>query len=528
MMCNKCGTQNPDKNKFCQKCGNKLEEAVTEVQTAEEATAQTVQKAPANEAPAQKTNASDASKKFFASKKLVGIVAAVLAVVVILGIIIAACSGGSSYVKGDFSVIYDEEAKESHIIYAGKIIEKGISGEVDLQECQSGEVAIYLDEEKTLYAVTEDGSKKIADDVQNVKALSNNGEKIIYVDADHSSVIYNIANGDKKVFDEDSVYSPVFSANGKIFGYSKYDTEEKDDGTTETVTTSYVYADGESKKVFENGRVGALSDNGEYIYCSKNEEDKSESLYVTNLNGEKKKIASAIDNFFTNTDGTQVIFRSENKWYASVKGGEKVRIEGISSSVSSLYPFSGAAECESFENSMLIGYADGEISIYELNSKWTAEKLAGGIDGLDASEDLETIYYLKNDKLYILGEDEAIEDEVKTFVVTSDGEAAYFISDDDTLYYKKGTKEKKRIADDVTKIRITHDDYALFVDEDDTLYASNGGSAAKKLCEDVTRIYIGLDYTYYCGDADSSTGEVNVYIASKKTKFEKIFTDIKA
>lgn len=535
MVCNKCGTQNADGNKICLNCGNVLEATVSETQTVATEAAEAVQEAPVNEAPATdapaqiKAGASELLKKITGNKKLLGIIAAVIAVVVILGIIIAACSGGSaSSVKGDFSVIYDADAKESHIIYAGKIIAKGIAGEVDLKECQSGEVAVYLDEEKTLYAVTEDGTKKIADDVQNLKALSNDGEKVIYIDADNASVLYNIAKGDKKVFDEDSVYSPVFSANGEIFGYSKYDTEEKDDGTTETVITSYVYTDGESKKVFENGRIGALSDNGKYIYCSKTEEDTSETaLYVTNLKGEKKKIASNISDFFTNTDGTQVMFRSENKWYASVKGDEKVRIEGVSSSVSSLYPFNGAAECESFKDSMFIGYADGELSIYKLNSKWTAEKLAGGIDGLDASEDLETIYYLKNDKLYILGEDEAIEDEVVSFVVTSDGDAVYFISEDDTLYYKKGTKDKKRVADDVTKVRITHDDYALFMDEDDTLYASDDGDSPKSLCEEVTRIYIGHDYTYFCGDADSSTGECNIYIASKKINFEKIFTEIK-
>ena len=58
--------------------------------------------------------------------------------------------------------------------------------------------------------------------------------------------------------------------------------------------------------------------------------------------------------------------------------------------------------------------------------------------------------------------------------------------------------------------------------------AEYGGSAAKKLCEDVKRVYTCIDYTYYYGDADSSADTVNVYIASKKTKFEKIFTDIKA
>ena len=327
---------------------------------------------------------------------------------------------------------------------------------------------------------------------------------------------------------EDSTSGIVFSPNGDLLGYTVIDTESGAEGEdAKTVYKSYVYEDGESTKVFDGGSIIAISDSGKYIYCSKTEEDTmgESSLYVTNLKGEKKKIASNFNNFAVNADGTQVIFESEDKWYASVKGDEKIRIEGVSSSVSSFAPLNGN---ESFKNNMFIAYADGELAIYTVNGKWAAEKLAGGIDDLGISADGETIYYLKNDKLYILGEDEAIEDEVKRFVVTTDGAAVYFISEDDTLYYKKGTKDKKRIADDIATIRMTYDDYALFIDEDDVLYASNGGSAAKKLCEDVKRVYTCIDYTYYYGDADSSADTVNVYIASKKTKFEKIFTDIKA
>ena len=79
-------------------------------------------------------------------------------------------------------------------------------------------------------------------------------------------------------------------------------------------------------------------------------------------------------------------------------------------------------------------------------------------------------------------------------------------------------------------IYITHDDYALFIDEDDTLYSSDNGKSPKSLCEEVKglNVYPCLDYTYYYGDVDYSAGTASVYIASKKTKFEKIFTDIKA
>jgi hypothetical protein len=528
MMCNKCGAQNADENKICSNCGNVLEaEVIDAAQEQTEAPAEEI----ANETPAQEPAAKEEDKlaclkKYLGNKK---IVAAALAVIIVLGIIICACcSGSDEFVKGDFSVIYDEGAEESHIIYAGEVIVRGVSGKISLKECATGEAALYLDEEKTLYVVTEDGSKKVADEVNSLKGFSADGEKVAYMDADYASVIHNIKNGDKKVFSEDSTSGIVFSPNGDLLGYTVIDTESGAEGEdAKTVYKSYVYEDGESTKVFDGGSIIAISDSGKYIYCSKTEEDTmgESSLYVTNLKGEKKKIASNINNFAVNADGTQVIFESEDKWYASVKGDEKIRIEGVSSSVSSFAPLNGN---ESFKNNTFIAYADGELAIYTVNGKWSAEKLAGGIDDLRISVDGETIYYLKNDKLYILGEDEAIEDEVKTFVLTTDGAAVYFISEDDTLYYKKGTKDKKRIADDIATIRMTYDDYALFIDEDDVLYASNGGSAAKKLCEDVKRVYTCIDYTYYYGDADSSADTVNVYIASKKTKFEKIFTDIKA
>ncbi len=530
MTCSKCGMQNTDDNRFCTGCGNDLSAQDAANEAAEEAVEAAVEETPAAEVSVNEEKKACSLKKCLANKKLIGIAAAVLAVIVILSVIICACcSGSDEFVKGDFSVIYDEEAEESHIIYAGEVIEKGLSGKISLKECASGEAAFYLDEEKTLYVVTEDGSKKVADEVTGLKGFSKDGENIVYADADYASVIHNVKSGDKKVFMDFAVDGVVFSSDNETFGYYVYDVDSDDEGENlESVIRCYVYADGESKKVFEGGNIIAISDNGKYIYCLKTDEETStKELYVTNLKGEKTKIAADVTTQFTNDDCTQVVFRSDNKWYASVKGGEKIRIEGISSSVSTLYPI--AEIYDDFRDLMFVGVSDDfEISVYKLNSKWTAEKLAGGIEDIGVSDDGETIYYLKNEKLYILGEDEAIEDEVKSFAVTHDGSAVYFISEDDTLYFKKGTKDKKRVADDIIKVYITHDDYALFADEDATLYSSDNGGAPKALCDDVKRVYTFLDYTYYYGDLDSSTDTVNVYIASKKTKFEKIFTDIKA
>ncbi|MBR6534364.1 MAG: zinc ribbon domain-containing protein [Clostridia bacterium] len=533
MVCNKCGAQNPDESKFCQACGNALE-AQTEQAAQTEQTAQTEQ-------ASQTSQAAPAAKGKKSNKMLIAIVAAVVVIgllIGVIGVIAIANSGPDSYIKGDYSVIYDEESDESAVIYAGKIIAEKIEGKISLRESLDGTVAVYKDSDDSLYSITKSGTKKIVDEAASFE-LSDNGAKLVYTDVDGTSFLYDMKKGDKKSITDEKAQQWVFSPNGDALAYHVLNVPEDETEAEDEITEdedeprvlTYVFYKGKSTKVGEDSVVLALSDDCKYIYYGKvdfdeNGYEESVALYVTNLKGEKTKIsATANDAPVFNADRTQMLFNDESgKWYVSVKGGEKIKIDGVSSSVSSLFVIDGVKQTEKFQNNYFVGYSDGEYAIYKVNKKWSAEKLASGIDSYKTSDDGKTIYYIKSNKLYILGNDEAIEEDVKGFSLTSDGKAAYFRTEDDTLYYKKGKKAKKRIADDVKTAYITHDDTVLFLDEDGALFSSVNGKAPKSVGTDIENVYIRHDYTYFIGDYDA--GEGNVYLAKSKAKFQKIISNI--
>lgn len=505
MICNKCGAQNPDESKACQACGNAFAQP---------------------EAPVIKEE-----KKKKSSGKLVIAIAAALAALIVIGVLIgviasAVTSGKDGYVKGEFSVIYDDELEESNILYAGSVIADGIDGRIELTSCATGELAVYTDNDLTLYKVTKKGSERIADDVASVY-LSDNGAKLAYIDIDDALYVYDMKKGERQTVSTERSTPYAFSPNGSALMYTEYaalDSEEQADEDAPQFI-SYVYYKGESKKIVEDGVVFAATDDCKYIYYAVDDAEDGTVVYTTNLKSEKKKIASQVDDMpLFNVDKTQMILKSDGKWYASVKGGEKIRIEGISSSISSLWVANEERTAEKLQNNHFIGYSDGQYVIYKINKKWAAEKLVSGIDSYRISRNGDEIFYSKGDRLFVLGEDEAIQDEVSSFRITSDGSAVYFTSEDDTLYYKQGKKDKKRIADDVMRYYVTHDDHVLYIDEDDMLYSSKNGKTPKVLDEDIKSVSVCHDYAYYFGNTDTATGECSVYISRGKVKFEKTLT----
>lgn len=524
MNCEKCGFNNPDNAQFCQSCGEPFTQAVNEQPAPQPAEA--AQTAPtANKTIIDEVKSAVAEKKF--PKKIAIIAAALAAVILLIALICAFSSSGKfEFAEGDYRVIYTEDDDVSAVLYDGKVIAKDIEGEISITEAAKGTKAFFVNEEGNLYQITKEGAEKLVGDVSGF-SVSSSGDTIVYLDKENALFSYSIKKEEKTRIAGSYVSSYVMSEDGKAVAYTERKLPEKADDITEALTAEYVghvYYKGESVKIGKDVFFGAISNGAKYIYYTKADDKGETDLYLTNLKDERVKIASEVEDVVWNADLSQILFNTDGKWYVSVKGGEKIKIDGVSSSVSSLFVIDGVKQTEKFQNNYFLGYSDGEYSIYKVNKKWSAEKLAGGIDSCSISDDGKTIYYIKSDKLYILGNDEAIEEDVKGFSLTSDGKAVYFRSEDDTLYYKKGKKAKKRIADDVKTAYITHDDTILFLDEDDALFSSVNGKAPKSVGADIEDVYVCHDYTYFVGDYDA--GEGNVYLAKSKAKFQKLISNI--
>lgn len=513
MDCKKCGANNPENMNFCQSCGEPLEQAVNQQYQEQNA-----------DAPAEK-------KKL--PVKLIGMVAAAVAVIIILIAIISACaSSGGDVAEGDFRVIYTASENVSAILYNGEVIVNEIEGEISISEDEAGTMGVFKNADGELYKITKKGIEKLIDGVVSFK-MASTGDVLAFTDDEGAFYLYSVKNGKKTRITDDRVVSSTFSRGGKALAYKvAIDKEEEpeEEGADPVITTeytSYVYYKDESVKIGKDISISVLSDDAKYIYYSKDNEGKKD-LYLTNLKDEKVKIASDVQNIIYSADRKQIIFRADGKWYASVKGGEKVKVEGVSNSVTSLYtltaPYS-IGGVEKLQKNYYIGYTGDSYTLYYIDGNWNAEKLASNIDNYYMAEDGETIYYSKDDKVYILGNEEAIEKEVSRFRMTIDGSAMYFLNEDDTLYYKKGTKEKVRIADDVESLAVTHDGIVIFKDEDDVMYASNKGKTPEKIAEDAGSVVACLNYTYIKADVEDD-GTCNILVATSKAKFEKVLSEV--
>ncbi len=528
MNCEKCGFNNPDNAQFCQSCGEPFTQAVNEQPAHQPAEA--AQTAPtANKTIIDEVKSAVAEKKF--PKKIAIIAAALAAVILLIALICAFSSSGKfEFAEGDYRVIYTEDDNSSAVLYDGKVIAKDIEGEISITEASKGTKAFFVNEEGNLYQITKEGAEKLVGDVSGF-SVSSSGDTIVYLDKENALFSYSIKKEEKTRIAGSYVSSYVMSEDGKAVAYTERKLPEKADDITEALTAEYVghvYYKGESVKIGKDVFFGAISNGAKYIYYTKADDKGETDLYLTNLKDERVKIASEVEDVVWNADLSQILFNTDGKWYVSVKGGEKVKVDGISSSISYLYVLSpdyASGKMDKLQDNYYVGYNGENYTIYLINKKWSAEKLASNVDDYAMSEDGETIYYSKDNKVYILGNDESIEKEVSSFAMMPDGSGMYFINEDDTLYYKKGTSEKQRISDDVETMSVTHDGYVIYRNEDKEMYASNKGKSPERLAEDVTYIYTCVNYTYFKADVQDD-GECDIYVAKSKAKFESLLSDV--
>ena len=532
MTCPNCGAQNDPGFRFCKACGTELTQAAPQPQQPQyQVPQQLPHQAPAAVAPKapRKNPFADLIRKIKSvnfgallkdPKKLAipaAAVAAVLILVILISIIGSAGKGACLPKMTHFAVEVDGEYM---LLRDDEILEEGM-GPVDIRDTSmDGSVDVYKCEDE-LFVVRNGQSIHITDDfVARWTILSADGSALLVLDNDSVLTSYSTKNGEGTEIAEDVVWFCV-SPDGKSVVYLVYDDGDR---------IAYLHKGKDSIELGEALLPITVSNGAKVIYCI---DEEKRSLCTVDAKGNIEKIASDVDDdcFFMNEDHTQMIFWANGKWYATVKGGEKIKL----TSDVDFYPLN-YQDAPVFSSGLVHTYPTGDLrgsfvelddSVAYINKDWELEKVAKDVEFAMVSADGKTLTWLRdNGKLYKattakLHNPIELAEDVWDFAATPDGSAVYYINEDEELIWQKGTKEGKRIADDVDYVFTTHDGYC-FYESDDELFSVKDGGKKVRIADDLYDIYITGSVFYLWTDYED--GEFNFYACTKGNKFKELYT----
>ena len=454
-------------------------------------------------------------------KKLIIPAAAVAAVLVLVILISVISAAGGKAVTPETSYYALNVDGEYTLLRDDKIIEEGMDRIYMLTSSMDGSVAVYESEDE-LFAIQNGKTVSITDEWSDM-ALSVNGASLLVTDYDGVLSIYNTKNGDGTEIAEDVEWFCV-SPDGKTVVYLV-----NDDGDYIT----YLYKGKNSIELGEDLIPVAVSNGAKVIYCI---DDEKGSLCTVDTKGNTEKIASNVydDGFFMNEDHTQMIFQADGKWYATVKGGEKIKLTSDYNFRIMTYQY--AASFEDYNIDMItyptsdlrncFVLVDGDISW--MNNKWELTKAAKDVEATYVSADGKTLVYLKdNGKLMKVTSnklDKPVElaEDIWFFMPTSDCSAVYYINDDDELFFQKGTGKAKKVSDDVDGGIVTPGDVFLFSSDEEHYSTKNGGKKVKQF-DDIYDIAMTGTTIYLWTDYDD--GEFTFSALTKGSKFKEILSN---
>jgi len=455
-------------------------------------------------------------------KKLIIPAAAVAAVLVLIILISVIASAGGDAVTAKMTYHFVEVDDEYMLLCDDKIIEEGLEDAYIVSKSMDGTVALYNSDDE-LFAIQGKKSVSITDEY-NTAVLSVNGAYVAILDYDDVLTVYNTKNGEGTEIAED-VEAFSMSPDGKTVVYTV-----DDDGDSVT----YLYKGKDSIELGEDLYPLTVSNGGKLIYCVDVEKD---NLVTVDAKGNTEKIAGDPNSsrFFLNEDHTQLIFQADGKWYASVKGGEKIKLTSDSGFFFLNYQY-GASHITVLDySSYVITYPTSDLrnhyvvlddNVSWMDNKWELTKAAKDVEEAYVSADGKTLVYLKdNGKLQKvtskkLDDPVDLAEDVYSFMPVSDCSAVYYINEDEELIFQKGTKEGKRVGDDVEGILITHDDYCFF-GSDDEVYGTKNGSKKVLISDEMDDMSITATVVVIWTDYDD--GDCNISVATKGNKFKPIY-----
>lgn len=525
MFCGHCGQKVKDDVIFCPVCGTRLKPATPPSQPPRPPKPPHPPKPPIG--------------------RILKIIAVCLSVTLLVGLAFAFLPKNSGYIKIKHDIWYfDQKDKgggtHSFIMVDGEQVGKTVDGKiVGFSDSLDGSVGICLTEESNLYVVTPEKLTLVAGDVTNA-ALSANGSAVVYCTGARIATVYSVLNGEKMKVADNAVGGLAISPNGKSVLYTAL--RDPQNPSEESSLFFYNYTRNKKMKIGNNAEPIGLSNAGRQIYYV---DTAKSSLYVTDTAGNQKKLAVNVDlsdSLKFNSKMTQVVFYSENKWYVSVKGSEKQEMGGIIPDALS-FVYAPYNESRSFIKHTVHGvegifiarfnrlndlYYVGWGNVGYLDKGWNSRVISTKTSTSYLSKGAKRLFYCEDGTLYIVEEEKSFEPvsvptkgKIKSYAVTHNGKAVYYIDQADTLWYQKISGKPKRIAEDVQTVDITHDDYALFC-IDDSIFGCKNGKGKKLLVEDGVVRNVKQNVTLLRVQNKNTEGTYDIYAANRGLDFTKI------
>ena len=531
MHCTKCGAELAPESKFCVACGTPVEQpaeavpaapVVSEVPTQPEAAPVVSEAAPVATAAPEKEGFKidvnevkdqliatvkplwDKVKPFLTNKKVLLGIGVVVLLLVVASVISSIAAGNNGYIQLKQTTMPTVVDGEIRIVVGKKVLKDTVTAEGldDYATSLDGKVMAFTTEEDELYVVNGKKLKKVAEDVYDFE-ISVSGKGIAYVvkdedEGDRTLYLYSVGNGKSTtISDEMAGLDYAIAPDGKSVAYFVEDEEEDE----------LMFSKGKDpvKITSAECELYGISNNGKYIYVSRENDEGEASLYSYNTKGESTKLGGVSGTAIRfNDDHTQVMFYNEGKTYVSTKGKEAEKASSdrlnlivapnastFSDDTSYTYPVSNL-----YDHVYTVSGEEGySVWLIKKNADKNV-KLVSKVSDVQLDTSAEYLYYI-------------YDGEELRFIKISDGE--------------KATERFTKLAEDVDGYVLTSDRKYVYYGSDGSVYSVNGKKGGKStiVCnDDVEGIALnGKDVFYYILDGD-------LYATKNGKKGSKVLSDI--
>ncbi len=524
-VCSYCRTENNDQAAYCVQCGLPLASL------------------PQEEKPEQKV----VVKK---KKRLLPILLGAAGVVT-LAVIVLIVSLFQSVVQPDSKFLFPEmnlllasnkDGKNCVLIADTKVVGEPVADALySAGSSLDGNVRVFQTKEDALYVATKDGFSRLCDDARCI-ATAVSGKAVAFVDTEHNLYLQRIPmeNEPLQITNRISTYSErvAISPDGNTLVFVEEEMEQ----------CLYVYSQGNMTLIGMNLLPLAVSNEGEYIYCTSFDQT---ALYLVDMERNLTEIAKDVEyQYIFNQDHTQVLFYAAESWFA-LDHGEKIQIpsfDGSNAYANDIYMVtpeyfsyvnstSGMIDTYGVENLTENYYKNGtSMKLSYLDENWNLQEISSELSfawAYGLSKDGNTIFYAEHDRLYQMkqadmGNRVRFAVGVTDFEITSKGEAVYYLDDAKTLWYQTENGEATKIQEGVDKIYMTHDDYLLFGVAEErenayTLYAVKDSKKPSLVAEHVASVTtLTAVTTYFQYNNEDADYTYNLYGTEKGIDFQFI------
>lgn len=427
----------------------------------------------------------------------------------------------------------------------------------------TGDIGCVIDGANTLYVIDGKTVTEVAKDVTDC-VLSASGEVLAYTDTRDTLMLYSIVTGAKAEIAQnvDKASGFVISPDGNSIAYAT-----SDENTENTSSLSmYVYSRGKTVKMGKNQIPIGISNGARQIYYVVSPDKNLYSpcsLYVGNMQEDNRLLVKSemmLDGLCFNADQTQLLFVSDGNYYLCVEGGEAVQLtsdgtpmlclnlvapkSSASGSIKSWNRFEGSIvyriyPINNFSGHYYTEYPTRRLLYLDMNLKLVDLGNGQETGSVALSDNADILLYsLKTgtgNDLYRMDTTEAsvpelLAENIWYGVLSPDGDAVYYIDQNDTLWYKNGQVKPKQVANDIQFCNITHDGYAVFgtfgsQDENNfgMLYASKDGGEKQNLFSDFyDRLFTYPSFTLVYTNYSSGSNTYDIYAAVDGMDFVRI------